>query len=194
MSDAELDVVAIKHRHLLLLGEVHRIALARVFLLRATVKDGFLAGRLYDQFGLKDSGRVSQFLGLLLAVDEEEGDAPEVVSLADEALNLDLWELPIRGPVQPPGLQRDRLGDSLSLGSLPDQLLVAALGREGFAPIPVIVPPSSRDLEGLRFKADAERHPERRREHRLRCRGRRFGGPVLDLSTTPLGKLVELLG
>ncbi len=115
MSDAELDVVAIKHRHLLLLGEGHRIALARVFLLRATVKDGFLVGRLHDQFGLKDPGRVSQFLGLLLAVDKEECDAPEVVLLADEALNLDLWELPIRGPVQPPDLQRDRFGDSLSL-------------------------------------------------------------------------------
>ena len=95
MSDAELDVMAIEHRHLLLLGEGHGIALARVFLLRATVKDGFLAGRLDDQFGLEDPGRVAQFLGLLLAVDEEEGDAPEVVPLADEALNLDLWELRI---------------------------------------------------------------------------------------------------
>ena len=106
---------------------------------------------------------------------------------------MDLWELPIRGPVQPPDLQRDRFGDSLSLGSLPDQLLVAALGREGFAPIPVVVAPAGRDLEGLRFKADADRHPERRREHRFRCRGRRFGGPVLDRSAAPLGKLVELL-
>ena len=57
------------------------IALARVFVLRATVKDGFLTGRLPDPIGLKDQGRVAEFLGLLLAVDKEEGDAPEVVPL-----------------------------------------------------------------------------------------------------------------
>src|SRR5208283_191169 len=154
----------IEHRHLLLFGERDRIALAWIFLMRMAVKDRLVVRRLDYQFGLEQPCGVSQLLGLLLAVDEEQRDAPEVVPLADEALNLYLWELPIRSPVQPPDLQRDRCGDSLSLGTLPDQLLVAALGREGFAPIPVVVPPSSRDLEGLRFKADAERHPERRRE------------------------------
>ena len=61
--------------------ESDSIALGRVFVLRTTVKEGFRTGQFPDQFGLKDQGRVAEFLGLPLAVDEEEGNAPEVVPL-----------------------------------------------------------------------------------------------------------------
>ena len=149
VPDAELDLMAIEHRHLLLFGERDRIALAGIFLVSVAMKDRLVVGRLDDEFGLEQPGGVSELLGLLLTVDEEQRDAPERVPFPDQPLDLDLRELGVRRPVESADLERDRLGDSLALGSLPDQLLVAALGREGLAAIPVIVAPPSRDLKSL---------------------------------------------
>ena len=88
VADAELDVMAIEHRHLLLLGERHRVGLAGVFLVGVALEDRPVVGRLDDQLGLEQPGRVPQLLRLGLPVDEEQGDAPEVVPLADEPLHL----------------------------------------------------------------------------------------------------------
>ena len=67
MADAELDVMAIEHRHLLLLGERDRVGLAGVFLVGVALEDRPLVGRLDDQFGLEQPGRVPQLLRLVLA-------------------------------------------------------------------------------------------------------------------------------
>ena len=160
VPDSELDLMAIEHRHLLFLGERDRIALAGIFLMCVAMKDRLVVGRLDDQFWLEQPCSVSELLGFLLAVDEEQRDAPELVPFPDQPLDLNLREFGVGRPVQSPDLERNRLRNRLSLDPFPDQLLVAALGCEGFAPVPVIMPPSSRDLEGLRFQAETEGHAE----------------------------------
>ena len=194
MADAELDAVAVEHGHLLLLGEGERVGLAGGLLVGMALEDRPVVRGLDDQLGLEQPGGVPQLLRLGLAVDEEQGDAPEVVPLPDQPLHLDLGELGVGGPVQTARRQRDRLGDGRALGPLPDDLLVAAGSREVLAAVPVVVAPAGVELEGLGVQADAEGHPEGRREHGLGGRGGALGGTVLDRPAAALRQLVELLG
>ena len=193
MADAELDLMAVEHRHLLLLGEGHQVGLAGGLLARMALEDRPVVGGLDDQFGLEQPGAVPQLLRLGLTVDEEQRHAPEVLPFADQSLHLNRGKFGVRGPVDLAGLQRDRLGDGLPLRPLPDDLLFAAQGCQMFAPVPVVVAPSGGDLEVLGVQRNAEGHPERRREHRLGGRGRALDGAVLDRTTAALGQFVELL-
>ena len=194
VADAELDLMAVQHRHFLLFGERDRIALAGVALLRPAVENRLAVRRLHAQFGLEEPSRVAQLLRLRLAVDQEERDRPEVVALAEEPLHLDFGKLRVGRPVQPAHLQRDRLRDASAWAPLPDHFLVALGRHERGAAVAVIVAPAGGELQFLGVQIDAERHPEGRREHRLRRGGSDFGGAVLSGPTAPLRQFIEFLG
>ena len=149
VTHAELDVMPVEHGHFLLFGICRGVALAGPALLRAAVEDGCAVGGLHTEFGLEEPSLVPRFLGLFLAVDQEEGDGPEMIPLSQNPLHLHLEEFRIGDPTQPAGLDRDGVGNAAARAALPDQLVLAARGGERGATVPVVMAPARGDLKLL---------------------------------------------
>ncbi len=63
VADAELDLMAVEHRHFLLFGERRPDRSCRGLVCVGWLwKIGLAVGRLDDQFGLEEPGRVPQLL------------------------------------------------------------------------------------------------------------------------------------
>jgi hypothetical protein len=108
MPPFSLDAVAVAHRHPPLLLERHRVEFAWITHRGPAKEDRLALGALDDQLRLGQPRLVAELLRLLLAVDPEQGDAPVVGLLADEALDVDLRDVRHRLPVEPAGLERHR--------------------------------------------------------------------------------------
>src|SRR5262249_7718650 len=128
VTDAELDLVAIKHRQLTLFCVNDRIALARLAMRRVRMKDRLPVGRLHDQLWLEEPRRVAQLLRLVLPVDQKQRHRPEMVAAADDALHFNFVKFAVGNPSDLAGLQRDWFRNAFALAALPDQPPGAGFG------------------------------------------------------------------
>jgi len=92
MANRELDLVAVEHRHQLLVEIELLVGKC------APLKDWRTIRRLDDKLWLEDPGAIFANLGLLLAVDQEQGDNPLGRAFAHDALNHDIRPLGIGRP------------------------------------------------------------------------------------------------
>ena len=185
VADAELDVMAVEHRHLLLLGERDRVGLAGVFPVGVALEDRPCGrGTRRTSSGWNSHAVSRSFFGSACPLTRNRVTLQKWSRLRTSPCTW-TWGNSASGvQLSRPAVRRDRLGDGLPLGSASRR---PSSRRPGvvrvLAAVPVVVAPAGGDLEGLGVQPDAEGHPERRREHRL------GGGDVLSAVPSSAGPL-----
>lgn len=189
VSDRELDVMAIDHRHRPVLGVHMRIVAAP----SSADEDRRLVRSGHGDLGLEEPEPVAIWLLLLLAIDEKQRDDPVVALAAHQPLDCHVRKFGAGAP--PPGAFLERGDESgFDLAALPDALRVAGLRLDRVALALVVAAPAGGDGERAGDAVDAEGESERRREHRPRLGRSDVDAALLRRPVAADGKIVELLG